>query len=194
MIDQNYKNCTEILNVDHIPDILNIVFQKRKVSKLDIAAFDVDTVSSLIKQSMSNPQERFIGYFENNTLISFLVQVINPKLASWHMTMLATRSNYSWNYKKNGLEYCWANAMDYAENKGIYKIFWSLPSAWDRTQIKTYNTTDVWFRYNIYIEDKILPNNFPNFDEHKICFGTLPKPHSVTIKMAVLKNEHRPNN
>lgn len=187
MINDDYKKYTRELTIEDVPSALDVLKHKSKVSKIDK---EPDSISEYaILDAIKN--HRIIGYYEDNKLVSFLVQVIGKKLSAWHMTMLATNSEHTWNYKKNGLEYCWANAMDHAEKLGIYKIYWSLPSKWARTQRRTYMTTDVWYRYDIYIEDIILPNNYPKWEEHKTAFGDKLKPHEVTVKLAVLKNEYR---
>lgn len=189
MIDQFYQSVTKELTQQDISSILEILDQKDKISKVD--KVDNEQLKEIILSALSNDNERIIGYFVNDVLISYLAQYFSKRMPAWHMTMLGTRSKFPWNYKKNGLEYCWANAMDYAEKLDFYRIYWSLPSRWARTQQKTYMTTEVWYRYNIYIEDVIELNNFPKWDEHKISFGKILKPHDVTIKMAVLKNEFR---
>lgn len=189
MIDQVYKTCTRSLTSKDIDSIIAVLDSKSKISKVDKP--DNKILEDHILKNITNDDCRVIGYFENNVLVSLLSQVISKRMSAWHMTMLGTNSNSVWNYKKNGLEYCWANAMDYAEQLNIYKIYWSLPSKWANTQRRTYQTTDVWYRYEIYTDNIIEPNCFPKWDDQKISFGVIPKPHEVTVKFAVLKNEFR---
>ena len=79
----------------------------------------------------------------------------------------------------------------YAENLGVYKVYWSMPTKWARTQTKTIHTSDVWKRYDIYTEAIIPPYQFPKWEDQGISFGKIPKPHNVTVKLAILKNEFR---
>jgi hypothetical protein len=170
---------------------MSIINVKNKISKTDKNELEPESFDEHIKHVLTQDNQRVIGYFENNTLVSFLSQVLVNRLCAWHMTMLGTNSPHNWNYKKNGLEYCWANAMDYAEQQGIYRIYWSMPEHWARTQSRTMKTSDVWPRYDIYLEEEVNAGNFPLWDEHKISFGKHLKPHNVVIKQALLKNEHR---
>ena len=191
MIDQIYKDKTRILTLEDAPSILKILEGKSKVSKVDKIDLPTESWDATVMETLTAGNKRVIGYFEKNKLVSFLVQVIGRQIPVWHMTLLGTNSSAPWNYKKNGLEYCWANAMDYAETLGLYKIYWSLPTHWARTQDRTVETSDVWKRYNIYIEDIISPNEYPIWEDQKVSFGNYSKPHSVTIKIGILKNEFR---
>jgi hypothetical protein len=191
LIDKSaYLNCTREITEDDSQSVFDLLNSKKSISKVK---FDQtpEIVASNIKKSIKDPYERIIGYFENGILISYLVQRFGQRVPAWHMTLLATRSQHRWNYKSNGLEYCWSNAMDFAEEQGIYRIYWSLPISWARAQKKTISTTDVWNRYNIYVEDIIPPMQFPKFEEFKGSFGLVPKPHETVIKQAILKNEYR---
>jgi hypothetical protein len=66
-----------------------------------------------------------------------------------------------------------------------------MPSSWARTQLRTINTSDVWKRYDIFIETIIPENTFPIYGEYKISYGKVLKPHKVVVKQALLKNEFR---
>ena len=189
MIDQGYQKCTRLLTSSDIPNMLEVLGNTSKVSKVEKA--NNTEIENAIKLSLENENERVIGYFDEGILVSYLVQVMSKRISSWHLAVLGTRSTESWNYKKNGLEYCWANAMDHAEQLGIFKVYWSMPTRWARTQIRTIHTSDVWKRYDIYTEDIVDPYQFPKWEDHKISFGKIPKPHNVTIKLATLKNEFR---
>lgn len=193
MIDQEYKNKTKVLTLEHAEDVYKIIKHHNVIGKSPYTETLEESVKNT-ERGLGNPNIRTIGYFEGNKLISFLVQQLSEKIPAWHMTLLGTISNHRWNYKLNGLEFCWANAMDYAESKNIFRIYWSLPLRWARSQQRTYMTTDVWFRYNIYIEDVITPNKKPNWLEHHISFGEKFKSHDTVIKLGILKNEYRPFN
>ena len=190
MIDQIYKNKTKVLTVDYAEEIYNILKTHNSIGKTPY----VETLEESVRNSeisSKNPNIRVIGYFEENKLISFLVQRMSEKIPAWHMTLLGTISKHPWNYKLNGLEYCWANAMDYAESKNIFRIYWTLPARWAKTQVKTYKTTDVWYRYNIYIEDIIPPGSKPLWTEHNTSFGEKNRDYESVVKLGVLKNEYR---
>jgi len=191
MISNEYTNNTRLLTFSDVDQILSIINSKHKISGTDKDILEPESFDEHIKYALSQPNQRVIGYFEDNTLVSFLCQVIDKRLCAWHMTMLGTNSIHNWNYKKNGLEYCWANAMDYSEQQGIYRIYWSMPEHWARTQSRTMKTSDVWPRYDIYLEEEVNQDNFPIWDEHRVCFGKHLKPHTVVIKQALLKNEFR---
>lgn len=194
MISDFYKTNTRVLGLDDIPDLLKIYEHKKNISRIDKSELDVKNFEKRFVDAMSLDKVRIIGYFENNDLTSFLLQVYANQIPAWSMTMLGTKSKSSWNYKNNGLEYCWANAMANAEQQGIYRIYWALPQSWARTQIRTFKTTDVWYRYDIYVEEIVQPGNIPSWLEYHKCFGEGVKPHPVVIKQAILKNEHRKNN
>lgn len=190
MIDKKYTECTRLLTVDDIPKIKEIFELKTSISKIP-SDESKSKVEFNIESEINNPNHRLIGYFENGELVSFLSQVIASKMPAWHMPMLGTKSTHRWNYTLNGLEFCWANAMDFAEQHGIYRIYWALPKSWSRTQLRTINTSDVWKRYDIYIESELQPYEFPFWPEQQVSYGNLPKPYEVVVKMGVLKNEHR---
>jgi hypothetical protein len=69
-----------------------------------------------------------------------------------------------------------------------------MPASWARTQNRTIKTSDVWQRYNIYLEEVLPANTIPAYDEYKISYGVKIKPHDVVIKQGLLKNEFRPFN
>lgn len=191
MIDHIYKNKTRLLTLDNAPEILTILEGKSKVSKVDKIDLPTESWEVTVTETLVASNKRVIGYFENGKLVSFLVQSIGRHIPVWHMMILGTSSSAPWNYKKNGLEYCWANAMNYAETLGLYKIYWCLPTHWARTQDRTICTSDVWKRYDIYIEDVILPYEYPMWEDQKVSFGKYTKPHLVTVKLGMLKNEFR---
>jgi hypothetical protein len=82
--------------------------------------------------------------------------------------------------------------MTRAENAGIYKIVYALPTAWARTQRRTIKTSDVWQKYDLYYDCIIPAGSMPVWPEHKNVFGSIVKEHDVLIKTAILKNEYRP--
>lgn len=186
------------LTMSDLPAIVNIVEHKNKITGIDIKDYDLDYFRSEISKFLypypNSDMGRVVGYFEEGKLVSFLTQQYTLRGPMWYMTMLGTNSPHPWNYKRNGLEYCWAYAMERAEKSGIYKIVYALPLSWARTQKRTLKTSDVWYKYEIY-HDVIIPaGTMPQWPEHKNVFGTLPKDHDVLIKSAILKNEYRPVN
>lgn len=195
MIDQSYKDCTRLLSHRDLDDIMSIVSVKSKITGVDIKKYDLDffkeSISQFLEPFPNTELGQVIGYFENGVLISFLTQQYTSRSPMWYMTMLATRSPHPWNYKMNGLEMCWANAMDRAESMGTYRILWSMPVAWANSQRRTIKTSDVWPRYEIYNEVVVKSNTLPQWPEHKNVFGKLVKDHDVLIKSASLKNEFR---
>jgi hypothetical protein len=189
MIENNYYKSTRLLTTDDIPSILEILSTAVKISKND--KIPNTEIEHLVNTAITSNDDRVVGYFQEDKLVSYLFQTMSKRMSTWHMMLLGTRSIENWNYKKNGLEYCWANAMDYAENLGVYKVYWSMPTKWARTQTKTIHTSDVWKRYDIYTEAIIPPYQFPKWEDQGISFGKIPKPHNVTVKLAILKNEFR---
>jgi hypothetical protein len=187
MISEDFLKNTRLLTTSDSDEMFDIVRRRDTVSKMP----SLNTTKDEVIESLENPYSRNIGYFEDNKLISFLVQRFTPRIPAWHMTVLFTISDSSWNYKKNGLEYCWANAMHYAESKNIFRLYWALPATWSRTQHRTIRTSDVWHRYEIYIEEELPPDTFPLYDEYKISYGNKLKSHNVVIKQGLLKNEFR---
>ena len=187
MIPDDFLKNTRLLTVSDSDEMFDIIKHRDTISKV----LSTDTTKEDFVISLENPNSRTIGYFENKKLISFLVQTFTPRIPAWHMTVLFTISDSSWNYKKNGLEYCWANAMHYAESKNIFRIYWAMPAVWSRTQHRTIKTSDVWQRYEIYVEEVLPPDMFPSYDEYKISYGKKLKPHDVVIKQGLLKNEFR---
>lgn len=190
MIALDFLTNTRALTKDDCDEMFNILTSRSTISKVPS---DNVTKEDIVK-SLEDSNTRCIGYFEDNKLVSYLLQVFTPRIPAWHMTVLYTISDSSWNYKKNGLEYCWANAMHYAESKNIFRLYWSMPASWARTQNRTIKTSDVWQRYNIYLEEVLPANTIPIYDEYKISYGVKIKPHDVVIKQGLLKNEFRPFN
>lgn len=190
MIDPFYQTCTRTLNTQDIPDILSVLHAHDNIGKVPYAAME-NEISLFEQRYFTNPLIRIVGYFEDGRLISFLIQHMSNRIAAWHMTLLSTISQHRWDYKKNGLEYCWANAMDFAEKQRVFRVYWALPEAWARSQQRTVKTSDVWPRYDIYIEDIVPPQERPKKEEHDLAFGTKLKPHTITIKSGLLKNEYR---
>lgn len=176
--------------------IMQIIKHKNKITGINTEHYDLNffekQISRFLDPYPNKDLGRVIGYFENNILISFLTQQFTERGPMWYMTMLGTNSLHRWNYKLNGLEHCWEYAMTRAENAGIYKIVYALPTAWSRTQRRTIKTSDVWQRYEIFYDCVIPAGTVPKWPEHKNVFGTLTKEHDVLIKTAILKNEYRP--
>jgi hypothetical protein len=186
------------LTIDDLDSIMHIIEPKNKITGINIKNYDLDYfrngVAKFLEPYPNKDLGRVIGYFENNELRSFLMQQFTGRGPMWYMIMLGTNSSCRWNYKLNGLEHCWKYAMNRAEEAGIYKIVWSMPLAWAKTQRRTYKTTDVWYRYEIFYDCIIPAGTMPEWPEHKNVFGTFIKEHDVLIKSAILKNEHRPIN
>ena len=192
MISDNFLKNTRTLTMDDCEAIFNIVSYRDTVSKAPVPTQNYKEFKDNLSKSFDPAAStRFIGYFENDKLVSYMAQVYSRLMPVWHMAVLSTISSSSWNYKKNGLEYCWANAMSHAESKNIYRIYWSMPASWARTQYRTINTSDVWKRYEIFVETIIPANTFPVYGEYKISYGKVLKPHDVVIKQGLLKNEFR---
>lgn len=192
MISDDFLKNTRTLTMDDCESIFNIVTYRDTVSKAPMPTRDYNAFRDNLAKSFDPvASTRFIGYFENDKLTSYMAQVFSPLMPVWHMAVLSTISNSPWNYKKNGLEFCWANAMSYAESKNIYRIYWSMPVSWARTQYRTINTSDVWKRYDIFVETIVPANTFPVYGEYKISYGRVLKPHDVVVKQGLLKNEFR---
>lgn len=187
MIPDTFLENTRVLTLSDVDSMFKIVTARPTISKMPL---DKISKEDLIK-SLEDNNTRCIGYFEEDNLVSYLLQVFTPRIPAWHMTVLHTISSHNWNYKKNGLEYCWANAMQYAESKNIYRLYWSMPAVWARTQYRTIKTSDVWPRYDIYVESHIPAGVLPTYDEYKISYGKKLKTHDVVIKQGLLKNEFR---
>jgi hypothetical protein len=186
------------LTTTDLDSIMHIVREKNKITGIDINKYDLlyfkNEISRFLEPYPNKDLGRVIGYFENNELISFLAQQFTERGPMWYMTMLGTKSSHRWNYRLNGLEHCWAYAMARAENAGIYKIVYALPTSWARTQRRTLKTSDVWQKYDLYYDCIIPAGSMPVWPEHKNVFGSIVKEHDVLIKTAILKNEFRPDN
>jgi hypothetical protein len=186
------------LTTTDLDSIMHIVREKNKITGIDINKYNLlyfkNEISRFLEPYPNKDLGRVIGYFENNELISFLAQQFTERGPMWYMTMLGTKSSHRWNYRLNGLEHCWAYAMARAENAGIYKIVYALPTSWARTQRRTLKTSDVWQKYDLYYDCIIPAGSMPVWPEHKNVFGSIVKEHDVLIKTAILKNEFRPDN
>lgn len=186
------------LTLDDLDSIVDIIEHKNKVTGIDIKNYNLEyfkeEISRFLQPYPNKDLGRVVGYFEGDQLISFLTQQFTLRGPMWYMTMLGTKSSHHWNYKLNGLEDCWKYAMDRAEKSNIFKIVWAMPVAWSRTQRRTFKTTEVWFRYEIFYDCVIPAGSLPEWPEHKNVFGNIKKEHDVLIKSAILKNEHRPIN
>lgn len=184
------------LTLSDLDSIVGIIEYKNKITGIDINKYDLNyfrnEISKFLQPYPNEDLGRVVGYFEEDQLISFLTQQFTLRGPMWYMTMLGTKSHHRWNYKLNGLEHCWAYAMARAENAGIYKIVYALPTAWARTQRRTLKTSDVWWKYDLYYDCIIPAGTMPVWPEHKNVFGSITKEHDVLIKTAILKNEHRP--
>ena len=186
------------LSLDDLGHIMDIIRSKNKITGIDIKNYDLsffeNEISLFLEPYPNKHMGRVIGYYEDDKLISFLTQQFTERGPMWYMTMLGTSSPHPWNYKLNGLEDCWKYAMTRAEKHEIYKILWAMPIAWARTQRRTFKTTDVWYRYEIFYDTIIPAGTLPKWPEHKNVFGSIVKDHDVLIKSAILKNEYRPAN
>lgn len=181
---------TRLLDVSEAPLIADILFEHQFISKMHHAETQEESILN-ISQSIKNPNVRCIGYFEHGRLVSFLFQLLSENIPAWHMTLLGTRSSHKWDYSLNGMDACWANAMDFAEGKKVYRIYWSMPEKWMHSQQKTLTTSAVWHRYEIFVDDIIPAGQLPSWPEHVPAFGKRLKPHPTVIKTGLLKNEYR---
>lgn len=197
-LNKKMNKTVKDLSRDDIGQVMDIISSKNKITGIDIKNYNLsffeNEISQFLEPYPNKHMGRVVGYYEDDKLISFLTQQFTLRGPMWYMTMLGTRSNYRWNYKLNGLEQCWSYAMFRAEEAGIYKVLYSLPVSWARTQRRTINTTDVWKRYEIFYDCIIPAGKLPEWPEHKNVFGSLIKDHDVLIKSAILKNEYRPDN
>lgn len=180
----------KLLTFDDAEDIFEIINSHQSISKIPFLELKEEFLEK-IKLTFQNPNVRCIGYYENDCLTTFLIQQLSDKIPAWHMTLLGTRSIHRWNYSLNGLDLCWSNAMSFAEEKGIFRLYWALPERWARTQNKTILTSTTWPRYDIYIEAIVPANQYPVWLEYRPSFGEKLKPHNTVIKLGVLKNEYR---
>lgn len=181
---------TRLLLTNDIAEIYEVLKVHNSISRMEFLE-TINVFSKKMIESFDDPNFRAIGYYEDNVLVTFLFQYLSSQIPAWHMTLLGTRSLHKWNYSKNGLDDCWSNAMHYAEDKSMYRIYWALPERWSRSARKTMLTSIVWPRYEIYIEDVIGAGKLPKWAEHKPAFGKLLKPHNTVIKCGILKNEYR---
>lgn len=180
----------KLLTFEDAGDIFKIITAHQSISKVPYRETREEFLEK-IKHTFQNPNARCIGYYENNKLTTFLIQLLSDKIPAWHMTLLGTTSEHRWNYSLNGLDMCWGDAMNFAEDKGIYRLYWALPRKWARTQDRTIQTSTTWPRYEIYIESIIPAGQYPEWPEYKPSFGEKIKPHDTVIKLGVLKNEYR---
>ena len=115
------------LTISDLSAIMDIIRPKNKITGIHIEKYDLsffeNQISKFLEPYPNKDLGRVIGYFENDDLVSFLTQQFTERGPMWYMTMLGTKSSHRWNYKLNGLEYCWAYAMSRAERNEIYKVF-----------------------------------------------------------------------
>lgn len=125
------------------------------------------------------------GYFEQNVLLSYLVQVISPRVKThWNMTFLAVSPGASryWNYQKNGLDRLWSAAFMLGKSHGRHNVYWSLPERWARTHERTQRTSTVWKRYTVNTLARYDSGEYPTDALHAWIYGERVKRYPVLLR------------
>ena len=184
---------TQILDESHYDAVLNLLKSRRKFSQQELDD-EVWTVLSngVLKSLRNRRQHRIIGYVDSE-LRAIVSQTFHDEFPCWIMNFFA--SDRSYNLFANGhgdyINQCLLTAMQDAEQRQIWDIYYSIPIHYVKSSARTHHSSPAWSRYDIYVDQIVPENTFPEITVYKYAYGRVLKPHQVVIKHAVLKQEHR---
>lgn len=184
---------TLILDESHYDAVLALLKNRKKFSQ-QIVNQEVWEVLSLgvLKSLRNKRQHRIIGYIDSE-LRAVVSQSFHDDYPCWFMNFFASDKNYSLFANGHGdyINQCLLSAMEDAESKKIYDIYYSVPIQYIKSSGRTHHSSPAWNRYNIYIDQIVPANSFPEITVYKYAYGRVLKAHEVAIKHAVLKQEFR---
>jgi hypothetical protein len=184
---------TKILDESHYDLVLNLLKSRKKFSQQPITDEVWNVLSTGILKSLKNKrQHRIIGYVDTE-LRAVVSQSFHDEYPCWFMNFFASDKNY--NLFSNGhgdyINQCLMSAMDDAESRKIYDIYYSVPIHYIRSSSRTHYSSPAWSRYDIYIDQVIPANTHPELTMYKYAYGKVLKSHDVAIKHAVLQQQFR---
>jgi hypothetical protein len=171
----------------------NFLINSQTFSKQENKNEVVENWKTLIKLSLNDLNSNVIACLEDNKIKAVVSQTLSVNHPVWFMNYFATEKNLI--TIKNGygkyLELCFQYVTKFAEEKGYYDFYVSVPEGYANTGPLMQKKSKSWSKYYV-LTDVIVPENeYPVFPAHKAVYGKILKKHKVFIRHAVLKQEFR---
>lgn len=157
----------------------------------------VEAVMHLMDMLMSNePKTRFIGYFENDTLVSWMAVRFGTLDGEkvWVILNMFTsrfRNYFSWAHPELGQLVAWA--FDTAEKEGYYDYLYSVATRLERVYERQWRKNPWLPPRDRYIKEVIA--RIPAGTKHHLDWvnrmAYLPKPDDISILQRRLKRMYR---
>lgn len=182
-----------LLDKNDYPSVVNLLKSKNRISNTNTEDWDWETWDTYFDGYFRDPDSRVIGCFEDDKLKAFVIQKFLKQMPAWIMVLIGQDGDTGWHRQGHGeyLNNCLIDAVSIAESRGVFDVFYSVPTRWLNTTKRTQPTSPVWRRYDVYVDAIIPGNSEPVFPFHKFICGDKPKPHSRAIKRCSLKMENR---
>jgi hypothetical protein len=134
---------------------------------------------------------RSYGVFIDGKLIAaFSQQLGTRRVRTYHFGNLVTdpEINLYYDVSTNGIAQAFDMAVEDAEFHGYNSFYWlTAVKGWRHREESWYKASRTFKRYNVYIENVILPNEKPKFSYEWIIMGEEYHNVTVAIKHAKLK-------
>jgi len=183
----------KLLTLEYLPDCMEIAALKNRTGgtvPLTLQGF----IDAFEKYFLDDKFYRAVGYFEDDTLVSFLCISMfenNMRGKFWVISGLYTRNfkNY-FNFKNAGIGDLINYAFSYTESMGWYEYYYCtserVMNVYER-QWKRSNS----HRYEHILLDVVPPNTKPYYELYWRLIGQEVKPDPMVFKKRVLKPEFR---
>lgn len=134
---------------------------------------------------------RSYGVFNNEKLIAaFTQQLGTRRVRTYHFGNLITHPeiNAYYDVSANGIAQAFDLAVEDAELNGYNSFYWlTAVKGWNHREEAWYNASRTFKRYNVYIENVVMPGEKPKFSYEWIIMGEELHNIPVAIKFAKLK-------
>jgi hypothetical protein len=185
---------TRLLVASDLEAALALAEKHRAISGIRADRYDWTSLQSFLRTTLyaSAPRARLIGCFDGDVLKGFISQYLSEHQPAWYLTLIVQETE-RWLGTGHGtyVNACLQDAIQHAESRGFFEVFYSVPTKWLRTTKRTHPRSPIWSRYNVYIEDIVPAGKEPRFSSHVGAFGNIIRDFDVAIKRCSLKTEHR---
>jgi hypothetical protein len=182
-----------LLNPNDVPDARTIAYLKTTHSGTSVSVEAVDTLLKMLEQW--DKKTKFIGYFEGETLISWMAVRFGTlgEEKVWVILNLFTsrfHNYFSWAHPELGKLVAWA--FQEAEDNGYFAYLYSVATRLERVY-------EMQWRKNPWLPpqgryEKEVVARVPANTEHELAWlnrlAHLPKPDDISVLKRTLKKEY----
>jgi len=179
----------KVLTKEHESQIIDIINSHEKSVKTVKSEYRNQKIISHTLRSLDAENNYIIGWFDGETLISFLHAKVILGIPFWQLAYWTTR-NTNRHFSKSGVIQLLDNCCEVMEDNKLYNFYLARPLKYGITKYLV--QAKMTSRYTMTYDEIVLEGNKSNYALfNSIFFGDMKSPSDMVIMSLCLKPEHR---